>query len=87
MNPRDVVPESNMPAFPWLATAPANAADIQAKMRALREVGVPYTDAQIAKAPGELKGKTEMDALIAYLQSLGTDLKPRAEVQAAPQGK
>ncbi|MDE2003179.1 MAG: cytochrome-c oxidase, cbb3-type subunit II, partial [Betaproteobacteria bacterium] len=69
MNPRDVVPESNMPAFPWLATAPADAVDIQAKMRALRELGVPYTDAQIAKAPQELKGKTEMDALIAYLQS------------------
>ena len=87
MNPRDVVPESNMPAFPWLATAPADAADIQAKMRALRELGVPYTDAQIAKAPEELKGRTEMDALIAYLQSLGTDLKPRAEVRTAPQGK
>jgi len=83
MNPRDVVPESNMPAFPWLARNPADAADIRAKMRALRDVGVPYTDAQIAAAPAQLKGKTEMDALIAYLQSLGTDLKPRAEVEPA----
>jgi cytochrome c oxidase cbb3-type subunit 2 len=70
-NPRDVVPESNMPDYPWLARNPADAADIQAKMRALRRVGVPYTDAEIAKAPEELKGKTELDALIAYLQNLG----------------
>jgi len=70
-NPRDVVPESNMPDYPWLARNPADAADIQAKMRALRVVGVPYSDAQIAKAPDELKGKTELDALIAYLQNLG----------------
>jgi cytochrome c oxidase cbb3-type subunit 2 len=70
-NPRDVVPESNMPAYPWLARNAADAADIQAKMRALRIVGVPYTDDDIAKAPEELKGKTELDALIAYLQNLG----------------
>ena len=69
--PRDVVPESNMPGYPWLARNPADAADIQAKMRALRIVGVPYTDAEIAKAPEELKDKTELDALIAYLQQLG----------------
>jgi len=69
--PRDVVPESNMPGYPWLARNPADAADIQAKMRALRIVGVPYTDAEIAKAPEELKDKTELDALIAYLQGLG----------------
>ncbi|HMA90638.1 MAG TPA: cytochrome-c oxidase, cbb3-type subunit II [Burkholderiales bacterium] len=69
--PRDVVPESNMPGYPWLARNPADAADIQAKMRALRVVGVPYTDAEIAKAPEELKDKTELDALIAYLQGLG----------------
>jgi cytochrome c oxidase cbb3-type subunit 2 len=74
-NPRDVVPESNMPAYPWLARAPANAADIKAKMVALRRVGVPYTDEQIAKAPDELKDKTEMDALVAYLQNLGLALK------------
>jgi len=69
--PRDVVPESNMPGYPWLARNPADAADIQAKMRALRTLGVPYTDEQIAKAPEELKDKTELDALIAYLQGLG----------------
>jgi cytochrome c oxidase cbb3-type subunit 2 len=73
--PRDVVPESNMPAYPWLSKAPANAEDIEAKMRALRIVGVPYTDAEIAKAQEALKGKTEQDALIAYLQMLGTALK------------
>ena len=74
-NPRDVVPESNMPAYTWLAGAPANAADIEAKMRALRLVGVPYTDEQIAGAQAELNGKSEMDALISYLQVLGTALK------------
>jgi cytochrome c oxidase cbb3-type subunit 2 len=79
LNPRDVVPESNMPAYPWLASTRANAADIAAKLRALRVVGVPYTDADIAKAPAELKDKTEMDALIAYLQVLGTALKPRVK--------
>jgi cytochrome c oxidase cbb3-type subunit 2 len=75
MNPRDVVPESNMPAYPWLASNAANARDIEAKMRALRMVGVPYTDEEIAKAKEEVQGKTEMDALIAYLQGLGTALK------------
>ena len=72
LNPRDLVPESNMPAYPWLATSAANAADIGAKMRALRTLGVPYADEEIAKGPEDLKGKTEMDALIAYLQVLGT---------------
>jgi cytochrome c oxidase cbb3-type subunit II len=72
MNPRDLVPESNMPAYPWLARTPANAEDIQAKMRTLRTLGAPYTDEEIAQAPEALKGKTEMDALIAYLQGLGT---------------
>jgi cytochrome c oxidase cbb3-type subunit 2 len=79
LNPRDVVPESNMPAYPWLARTRANAEDIEAKMRALRVVGVPYIDEEIAKAKGELKDKTEMDALIAYLQVLGTALKPQAK--------
>ncbi len=74
-NPRDLVPESNMPAYPWLAKSPADAADIETKMRALRLVGVPYTDEQIGKAKEELKGKSELDALIAYLQVLGTALK------------
>ena len=70
-NPRDVVPESNMPSYPWLADAPANAG-IGANMAALRKVGVPYTDAEIAKAAEDVKGKTEMEAVIAYLQVLGT---------------
>jgi cytochrome c oxidase cbb3-type subunit II len=74
-NPRDVVPESNMPAYPWLAKTPVRSDDIEAKMRALREVGVPYTDKDIAGARKQLAGKTEADALIAYLQVLGTALK------------
>jgi cytochrome c oxidase cbb3-type subunit 2 len=75
MNPRDLVPESNMPAYPFLARTPASAGDIEARMRALRTVGVPYTDAEIAKGREELKDKSEMDALIAYLQVLGTAVK------------
>ena len=75
MNPRDLVPESNMPAYPWLATTPANAADIEAKMKALRFAGVPYADEDLKKAKEALKDKTEMDALIAYLQNLGTAVK------------
>jgi len=77
-NPREVVPESNMPGYPWMASVPANAADIEAKMRALRLVGVPYSDAEIAGARGELKDRSEMDALISYLQVLGTALKNKA---------
>jgi cytochrome c oxidase cbb3-type subunit 2 len=77
INPRDVVPESIMPAYPWLAGAPANHGDIEAKMRALRRLGVPYTDAEVAAAPKALEGKSELDALIAYLQGLGTALKSR----------
>jgi cytochrome c oxidase cbb3-type subunit II len=75
LNPRDVVPESNMPAYPWLAKTPANAADIEAKLRALQVLGVPYTAQDIAGSKKELAEKTEMDALIAYLQNLGTALK------------
>ena len=74
-NPRDVVPESNMPAYPWFEKNKIDGADIQARMKALRTVGVPYTDEQIAKAPEALKGKTELDAVIAYLQGLGVELK------------
>jgi cytochrome c oxidase cbb3-type subunit 2 len=66
------VPESNMPAYAWLADAPADATDIQAKMRALNIVGTGYTEDEINNAPQELAGKTEMEALIAYLQVLGT---------------
>jgi cytochrome c oxidase cbb3-type subunit 2 len=76
-NPRDVVPESIMPAYPWLAATPASSEDIEAKMRALRRVGVPYTDTEIAGAKKELEGKSELDAMIAYLQGLGTVLKDR----------
>ena len=75
MNPRDVVPESNMPAFAWLAKAPADAAGIADKMRALSKVGVPYSDEEIAGAGKQLEGKTEMDVLIAYLQGMGLELK------------
>jgi len=75
LNPRDVVPESNMPAYPWLARTPANAEDIAAKLKALRILGVPYSEEEIAASGKELAGKTEMDALIAYLQNLGTALK------------
>jgi cytochrome c oxidase cbb3-type subunit 2 len=74
-NPRDVVPESNMPAYPWLAKTPANSEDIEAKLKALKVLGVPYTREDIASSRKELAGKTEMDALIAYLQNLGTTLK------------
>jgi cytochrome c oxidase cbb3-type subunit 2 len=74
-NPRDLVPESNMPAYPWLAATPVDAQSMPAHMRALRTVGVPYTDAQIAAASDELKDKTELDATVAYLQMLGLALK------------
>ena len=73
--PRDLVPESIMPAYPWLEKTPADHETIQAHMRALRAVGVPYTDAEIANAPAEVKGKTELDAMVAYLQGLGLALK------------
>jgi cytochrome c oxidase cbb3-type subunit 2 len=74
-NPRDLVPESNMPAYPWLEKTPANAASIQAHMKGLRTLGAPYSDEEIAKAPEEVKNKTELDAVIAYLQVLGTHRK------------
>jgi cytochrome c oxidase cbb3-type subunit 2 len=64
-----------MPAYPWLAATAANAQDVASKMRALRKLGVPYTDEQIAKAPAEVTGRTEEDALIAYLQNLGVAMK------------
>ncbi len=70
-NPRDVVPESNMPAFPWLATSAVDDSLTPKRMQALRRVGVPYSDADIAGASAAVAGKTEMDALVAYLQSLG----------------
>lgn len=75
INPRDVVPESIMPGYPWLETAPLDEGDIQRKMKALRALGHPYTEEAIEKAPEALAGKTEMDALIAYLQGLGIHIK------------
>jgi cytochrome c oxidase cbb3-type subunit 2 len=75
INPRDVVPESNMPAYPWLEKTLVDAAVMPAHMKGLRTVGVPYTDAQIAAAVEDVKGKTELDAVIAYLQVLGLALK------------
>jgi cytochrome c oxidase cbb3-type subunit 2 len=74
-NPRDVVPESNMPAYAWLEKTPADHGSIAAHMTALRRVGVPYTDDEIKASTDEVKGKTEMEAVIAYLQVLGTALK------------
>ena len=74
-NPRDVVPESNMPEYPWLLKNTVNLEDMAPRMRALRMVGVPYSDEEIAKAAEDVRGKTEMEATIAYLQSLGLALK------------
>ncbi|MES2787135.1 MAG: cytochrome-c oxidase, cbb3-type subunit II, partial [Pseudomonadota bacterium] len=75
INPRDVVPESNMPAYPWLEKATVDAAAMPGHMKALRVAGVPYTDAEIADAAKAVKDKTEMEALIAYLQGMGLALK------------
>ena len=77
INPRDVVPESIMPGYPWLEENALDASDIRTKLEVLRTLGTPYTDEQIANAPAALEGKTEMDALIAYLQGLGIELKQR----------
>jgi len=74
-NPRNVVPESNMPGYPWLAKATVDGGLVARKMGVLRMEGVPYTDADIAGAAAAVEGKTELDALIAYLQGLGTNLK------------
>lgn len=76
-NPRDVVPESIMPSYPWFETNAIDSSDIQDKMRTLVMLGHPYTEEQINNAPAELEGKTEMDAVIAYLQGLGTHVKVR----------
>ena len=74
-NPRDVVPESNMPAYPWLDKKPADHAILAKKMTVLRTLGHPYSDEEIAKASEEVQGKTELDAVVAYLQVLGTSVK------------
>ena len=75
LNPRDVVPESNMPAFPWLARNKVDAEATVAHMKALRKVGTPYSDEEIEKAPEALANKSELDAVLAYLQGLGLALK------------
>ena len=77
INPRDVVPESIMPGYPWLARNAIDSSDIKTKMKVLRTLGAPYTDEQITEAPAALAGKSEMDAMIAYLQRLGTVIKTR----------
>jgi cytochrome c oxidase cbb3-type subunit 2 len=76
-NPRDVVPESNMPSYPWLNQNVLDGADMVKKLTVLRTLGHPYTDEQIKTAQDDVKGKTEMEALIAYLQSLGLALKDK----------
>lgn len=87
LDPRALVPESNMPGYPWLEHRQVDAADVQARMRTLRRLGDPYTDEQIAQAPTVLEGKSELDALIAYLQGLGLQREgqsqPQAQVPAA----
>jgi cytochrome c oxidase cbb3-type subunit II len=75
INPRDLVPESNMPAYPWLERNVLDPEDMAPKLRALRRVGVPYSDEDIAKAGEEVRGRTELDAVVAYLQVLGTARK------------
>ena len=83
MNPRQVVPQSNMPGYPWLAQAGIDGADIQARMRVLRKLGDPYSDADIAGAPAAVAGKTELDALVAYLQGLGIKNEPTPKAVTA----
>ena len=75
INPRDVVPESIMPAYPWLEKDLVNAAGVPARMKVMQKLGVPYTDEEIAKGADDVKGKTELEAVIAYLQVLGTAIK------------
>jgi cytochrome c oxidase cbb3-type subunit 2 len=77
-DPRDVVPESNMPSFPWLLENAVDSGTVQSHMRALQRLGDPYSDAEIAAAPAAVEGKTEMDAVVAYLQGLGRHA-PRGE--------
>jgi cytochrome c oxidase cbb3-type subunit 2 len=76
-DPRSIVPESVMPRYPWLATTDLDGSDIKKKMTVMRTLGVPYTDEEISNAPEKVSGKTELDAMIAYLQSLGTAVQRR----------
>jgi cytochrome c oxidase cbb3-type subunit 2 len=82
MNPRQLVPQSNMPDFPWLAERKLDAEQIQASIRTLRRLGDPYSDADIASAPSAVSNKTEMEALIAYLQGLGIKNEPTSMTSA-----
>ena len=75
INPRDLVPESNMPSYRWLENARVDGAQVERHMKALRAVGLPYSDEEIAGAPAAVKGRTELDALIFYMQGLGTAVK------------
>ncbi|MDP3084310.1 MAG: cbb3-type cytochrome c oxidase subunit II, partial [Rubrivivax sp.] len=75
INPRDLVPESNMPAYPWLERAMLDPAEMAPKFKALRLLGVPYSDDEVAQAGAAVKGRSELDALVAYLQVLGTAVK------------
>jgi len=75
VGPRDLVPESNMPAYPWLASAAVDAEHLPAHLRGMQRLGVPYSDAEVDGSAEVVRGKTELDALIAYLQSLGTHVK------------
>ncbi|MCE3004186.1 MAG: cytochrome-c oxidase, cbb3-type subunit II [Xanthomonadaceae bacterium] len=85
INPRDVVPESNMPAYPWLLEKPIDAATLKANMAALRTIGVPYTEDDLAGIPDAVKGKSEMDAVVAYLQGLGRYAPKRGAPEATAQ--
>ncbi len=88
LDPRQLVPESNMPAYAWLAKAQVDGDDIQARMRTLRRLGDPYTDEEIAAAPDAVEGKSELDAIVAYLQGLGVRNVPTAaETEAATAGE
>jgi len=84
VDPRAVVPQSNMPAYRWLEPAVLDGNDIAARMRALRALGDPYSDSDIAAAPKAVEGRTELDALVAYLQGLGVLNQARAETKGAP---
>ncbi|HEY9270428.1 cbb3-type cytochrome c oxidase subunit II, partial [Achromobacter sp.] len=82
-----VVPESNMPAYPWLEKTVITGENVDQRMRALRKLGVPYTDEEIAAAPKAIEGKTEEDALVAYLQGLGVGVRKAKQAEQAKQAE
>ena len=86
-DPRKVVPESNMPAYPWLEKTVITGENVSDRMRALRKLGVPYTDEEIAAAPQAIEGKTEEDALVAYLQGLGVGVRKAKQAEQAKQAE